>query len=834
MKKELFNITGMTCSACSNRVYKAVSALDGVNDANVNFLKNHMAVSFDDNTISVKEIMTAVKKAGYGIYPQEKLSPGTGKENPDTMELGKIKFRLFVSFLFTVPLFCISMAHMAGLPFPDFFPGPENILVYPITQFMLTIPVIFINFKYYRTGFKTLLSGSPNMDSLIAIGSGAAVVFGLYAIYGMGSALGRSDMAAAHSFAMNIYFESAAMILTLITLGKFFEIRAKGKTSDAIVRLMDLTPKKATVVRGSAEQVILLEEIRTGDILTVRAGECVPADGIITDGYGFLDESALSGESLPLEKHAGDSVTGATINKSGHFLMCVTRVGDDTVLAQIIRMVEEATSSKAPIARLADIICGIFVPLVIVIAVAASFIWLLLGYGLEFALSTGISVLVVSCPCALGLATPAAIMVGTGRGAENGILFKSAEALETVQAIDTVVLDKTGTITEGKPTVTDIVAAGENSVNELLAVAASLEKLSEHPLGMAIVCEADRRGAALFKVTDFVQIPGRGITGTIDSHHCTAGNIRMLQDEGIIPDDAILAESDSFAAQGKTIIYCTRKKNLLGIIAVADVIKNTSCQAVYELETMGIDVIMVTGDNAKVAEVVQHKAGISLVLSEALPQDKEREISRLQKQGKKIAMVGDGINDSPALARADIGIAIGAGADIAIESADIVLMKSNLLDIVAAIQLSKAVMRTIRQNLFWAFFYNCIGIPIAAGVFYNICGLTLNPIIAAAAMSLSSVSVVTNALRLRRFTPKQIQSAAKEDYIMKKSIVIEGMSCGHCAGSVEKALCAIPGVTNAKVNLALKTADLETCENVSDDAIKTAVTDIGFKVLDIR
>ncbi|MDL2272394.1 heavy metal translocating P-type ATPase [Desulfovibrio sp. OttesenSCG-928-I05] len=872
MQKENFAISGMTCSACSSRVDKAVAALDGVSGVSVNLLKNSMSVSFDEARLSPADITAAVEKAGYGASVRGAAgAAGTGLSGesgapgvPDAtvLELREMKRRLFISILFTVPLFYISMGHMAGLPLPGFLLGTENALAFAFTQFLLTLPVMGVNSRYYRVGCKTLFSGAPNMDSLIAIGSGAAALFGVYAIYAMAFALGRGDMDTVHHFAMNLYFESAAMILTLITLGKFFEARAKGKTSDAIAKLVNLAPATAIVVQDGVERSIARDAVQAGDILVVRAGESVPVDGVITEGGGFLDESAITGESLPLEKKPGDPVTGATINTSGYFLMRATRVGDDTTLAQIIKLVDEATSSKAPIARLADRISGIFVPVVIAIAAAATLIWLLLGYDVEFALSIGISVLVISCPCALGLATPTAIMVGTGRGAVNGILLKSAEAIELAQAVDTVVLDKTGTVTEGKPVVTDIVPVRSGNADELLVAAASLEKLSGHPLGSTIVREAETRGLLLRSVADFTQVSGQGIAGNMDGVRHIAGNARMLTAEAITADGDILAQGDAFAAEGKTSLYFAREGKLLGLIAVADVIKPSSRQAVAELEAMGLDVIMLTGDNARTAAAVQRQAGIGRVLAEVLPQDKEREVRSLQEQGRKVAMVGDGINDAPALVRADVGVAIGAGTDIAIESADIVLMKSDLLDVASAIQLSRAVMRTIRQNLFWAFFYNIIGIPIAAGVFYAAWGLTLNPMIAAAAMSLSSVSVVSNALRLRLFTPRhtprafvttpadtvRIEAAApacaaaselcpqqkKRSEPMKKIMQINGMNCGHCTSSVEKALRAVPGVTDAKADLASKSATVEAAENVSDDALKAAVTDAGFEVVAIN
>lgn len=861
MQKEQFDITGMTCSACSARVDKAVAAVDGVKNVSVNLLKNTMSVSYDDSATDRADIeravVKAVESAGYGALPRNRAKSADAAENglADTaaLELKAIQTRLFVSILFTVPLFYISMGHMAGLPMPAIFLGTENALTFAFTQFLLTIPVIFVNFHFYRIGFKTLFSGAPNMDSLIAIGSGAAAVSGIYAIYKIGFALGHGDMAMAHDFAMNLYFESAAVILTLITLGRYFEARAKGKTSEAISRLMELAPKTATLLKNGVEETVPADTVAVGDILIVKAGESVPVDGIITEGHGVIDESALTGESVPVEKLAGDTVSGATINQSGHFLMRATQVGDDTTLAQIVKLVDEATSSKAPIARLADKISGIFVPVVIAIAIAAALVWLLLGYGTELALSIAISVLVISCPCALGLATPTAIMVGTGRGAANGILFKSAEAIEKLQGIDTVVLDKTGTVTEGKPVVTDIVLASGITETEFLTIAASLEKLSEHALGLAIVKEAERQDLILEKVTGFTQTPGQGISGSINDIPYSAGNTRLLAALEITLDNQWQERAETLAEDGKTVLYFVREKTLLGMIAVADTVKPFSRAAIEKLQAMGLDVIMLTGDNARTAAAIQRQTGIAHVLAEVLPQDKEREIRQLQEKGKKVAMVGDGINDAPALARADVGIAIGAGTDIAIESADVVLMKSDLMDVVTAIDLSKAVMRNIRQNLFWAFIYNIVGIPVAAGVFYGMAGLTLNPMIAAAAMSFSSVSVVLNALRLRFFTVKKpdlpenactipnalppvhtetITSKPERKNTMKKTIHIEGMSCGGCKASVERVLSAVPGVSGVSVDLAAKTATVNT-DSASDNALSAAVTGAGFTVKSI-
>ncbi len=856
MQKELFNISGMTCSVCSSRVSKAVSALNGIGDVNVNLLKNSMTVSFDEGIVLASDIADAVTKAGYGASlhaPKGSKNVADKGADPAVIEFKEMKRRLILSLIFTIPLFYMVMGPMAGLPLPNFFLTAENALAYALTQLLLAVPVMFVNFKFYRVGFKAFFSGSPNMDSLIAIGSGAATVFSVYAVYKMAFGIGQADMATVQHFARNLYFDSAAMILTLITLGKFFEARAKGKTSDAIAKLMHLAPKTATVVRDGKETVIAREDVLAGDILVVKAGESVPVDGVITEGNGFLDESALTGESLPLEKHGGDAVTGATINKAGHFLMRATRVGDDTTLAQIVKLVDEATSSKAPITRLADTISGGIGPVVILMAHVAPVVWLLLGYDLEFALSIGISVLVISCPCALGLATPTAIMVGAGRGAVNGILLKSAEAIETAGGINTVVLDKTGTVTEGKPVVTDIVPTTLGTETELLTLAASLEKLSEHPLGAAIVQEAGNRGLNFSKVEGFTQTPGQGISGSIGGMRHLAGNAKMISAEGVA--NSLANQAEVLAAEGKTALFFARGKELVGLIAVADVIKQTSPQAVAELESMGIEVIMLTGDNAQTAEAVRRQAGINRAVAEVLPQDKEREIRSLQEQGKKVAMIGDGINDAPALARADVGIAIGAGTDVAIESADIVLMKSDLLDAVSAIQLSRAVMRTIRQNLFWAFFYNAAGIPLAAGMFYLAWGWTLNPMFAAAAMCFSSVCVVSNALRLRLFSPKHLTAAqiggtgnafqsaeqhqpykpeVQRSSTMKKTIKIAGMTCGHCTNSVGKALRAVSGVMNVAVDLDSKSATVETQGSVPDDVLAKAVTDTGFQVVGIQ
>ena len=754
MEKKLFDITGMTCSACSTRVERGISRLEGIKEVSVNLLTNSMSVIFDESVLDAGKIIGKVEDIGYGaaIHIQAAKKEETKPADTSTPEMRKMKKRLLVSLIFTVPLFYIAMGEMAGWPLPGFLTGMENAMIYAFTQFLLVIPVLIAGSHYFRAGFKNLYKLSPNMDSLIAIGSGAAFVYGIYAIYKIAWGFGHGDMDMIHSFSMDLYFESSAMILTLITLGKYFEAKAKNRTSEAITRLMSLAPKTAIALRNGAEVEISLDDVVNGDILIVKAGDAIPVDGMITEGYSSVDESAITGESLPVEKQVGDKVTGGTINKTGYFKMQATAVGENTTLAKIIQLVDEATSSKAPIAKLADKISGIFVPVVILIALIAAVSWMLLGHGFEFALAIGISVLVISCPCALGLATPTAIMVGTGRGAANGILIKSAESLEVAHSIDIVVLDKTGTVTEGQPSVTDIIPIHVDE-KALLRVAASLEKMSGHPLAEPIVARAEAVGVSAKEVQDYELIPGQGIVGALDGLLCYAGNRKLMEAAGVDIEE-VLPHEDTFAESGKTPLFFACNSQLLGVIAVADQVKATSKRAVDELTRMGIDVIMLTGDNRKTAEAIRRQVGLKRVIAEVLPEDKEREVRNLQESGKRVAMVGDGINDAPALARADVGIAIGAGTDIAIESADIVLMKSDLMDVPTTISLSRAVMRNIKQNLFWAFIYNTIGIPVAAGVLYGTFGILLNPMIAAAAMSFSSVSVVLNALRLRFFIPK--------------------------------------------------------------------------------
>lgn len=852
-KKAVFDVTGMTCSACATRIDKAVSKLDGINNVNVNLLKNTMHVDFDDSRLSTQDIIANVETAGYGAIEKNNNNEINQKStDPAQQILAKMKYRLSISICFLIPLFYLSMGHMFGLPIPSFLSGTENAVSYAFTQFLLMTPVVWVNAHYYRVGFKTLFSLAPNMDSLIAIGTSAAAIFGVYAIYRMSYGLGHQQLDVVHHFAENLYFESVSMILTLITLGKYFEAKAKGKTTEAITKLMALAPKTANLLKNNIETIVPLEMVQVGDQLIVRTGESVPVDGVIIDGHGVLDESIITGESLPQNKQIGDFVTGATINQSGYFLMEAQRVRQDTTLAHIVKLVDDATSTKAPIARLADKISGIFVPIVIGIALITILTWLLLGYDIEFALSAGISVLVISCPCALGLATPTAIMVGTGRGAANGILFKSAEAIEITQSIDTVVLDKTGTITVGKPAVTDIINISSKNETALLATAYALETKSEHPLAKAIVAHAENQAIQLKPVSHFVQLEGVGISAYIDDKLYYAGNAKLIQNKGIAIATQIKQQAEQLALAGKTVLFIASQHQLLGLIALADVVKPTSQQAVSMLKSMAIKVIMLTGDNQITAQAVQRQVGIDEIRAEVSPKDKAHEIVTLQAAGKKVAMIGDGVNDAPSLAQANVGLAIGAGTDIAIASADIVLMKNDLLDAVTAIELSKAVMRNIRQNLFWAFFYNCLGIPLAAGVFFISWGLMLNPMFAAAAMSLSSVSVISNALRLRffkvtRYSVKHLANdehqqhqdnfsltVNKEGTIIVKKIHIEGMNCGHCSSSVEKALRAVDGVSDAKVDLANKVATVETSTAVNDETLKQAIIDAGFEVTDIE
>lgn len=748
MKKQLLDITGMSCSACSSRIEKVVNRMQGVEQMSVNLLKNNAHVTFDESVVNEKAIIARIEKLGFGarVHAANVAAP-VPQQDTAAQEMEEMRQRLIGSLLFAGLVFYQHMGRMWGWPLPSFILGQENELINALLQMLWCIPVLFIDRKYFIHGVRNLLSGAPNMDSLIAVGSGASFIYGLYSVFGMAYAFGHNRLDLLPGFADALYFEASAVILALVTVGKFMEARAKSHTSDAIKALMNLTPKTALVERHGLQGEIPVEEVVTGDVLIVKSGASVPVDGKIIEGSAALDESALTGESLPVDKTIGDKVIGGTINRSGYFKMEATAIGADTALAKIIALVDEATSSKAPIAKLADKVSGYFVPAVIGIAVLAAVVWLALGASWHFALTIAISVLVISCPCALGLATPTAIMVGTGRGAKSGILIKSATALETAHKIDTVILDKTGTITAGKPVVTDILPI-KITENELLAFAAGLEKLSEHPLGEAVVAAAEAKQLVLPEAGNYKQIPGQGVTAELSGAECAAGNLKLL--EALNVDVSSLMERyDKLAAQGKTPLYFVRAGELLGCIAVADTVKPTSREAIGKLQAMGLRVLMVTGDNQATAEAIRAQVGVDEAVAQVLPQDKEAVIRKLQQEGHIVAMVGDGINDAPALARADIGIAIGAGTDIAIEAADMVLIKSDLLDVAKAICLSRSVMTNIKENLFWAFIYNAVGIPFAAGVFYTAFGWLLNPLIAAAAMSCSSVSVVTNALRLR-------------------------------------------------------------------------------------
>lgn len=748
MKKQLLDITGMSCSACSSRIEKVVNKMQGVEQMNVNLLKNNAHVTFDESVLDEKAIIARIEKLGFGarVHAANVAAP-VPQQDTAAQEMEEMRQRLIGSLIFAGLVFYQHMGRMWGWPLPGFILGQENELINALLQMLWCIPVLFIDRKYFIHGVRNLLSGAPNMDSLIAVGSGASFIYGLYSVFGMAYAFGHNRLDLLPGFADALYFEASAVILALVTVGKFMEARAKSHTSDAIKALMNLTPKTALVERHGLQGEIPVEEVVTGDVLIVKSGASVPVDGEIIEGSAALDESALTGESLPVDKTIGDEVIGGTINRSGYFKMEATAIGADTALAKIIALVDEATSSKAPIAKLADKVSGYFVPAVISIAVIAAAIWLALGASWHFALTIAISVLVISCPCALGLATPTAIMVGTGRGAKSGILIKSATALETAHKVDTVILDKTGTITAGKPVVTDILPIKVKE-NELLAFAAGLEKLSEHPLGEAIVAAAEAKQLALPEAGNYKQIPGQGVTAELAGAECAAGNLKLLQELNV-DTSTLMDQYDKLASQGKTPLYFVRAGELLGCIAVADTLKPTSKEAIGKLQAMGLRVLMVTGDNRATAEAIRAQVGVDEAVAQVLPQDKEAVVRKLQQEGHIVAMVGDGINDAPALARADVGVAIGAGTDIAIEAADMVLIKSDLLDVAKAIRLSRSVMTNIKENLFWAFIYNAVGIPFAAGVFYTAFGWLLNPLIAAAAMSCSSVSVVTNALRLR-------------------------------------------------------------------------------------
>lgn len=835
---EQFAVTGMTCAACSAHVEKAVSRLSGVQSAPVNLMLGSMTVTYDEKAVTEGDIIAAVKAAGYGASPASQTDQGQLRRDQDAA-LRRRKKHLIWSVVFLVPLFYLSMGHMMGLPLPQVL--HTHPLLLACLQLALVIPILILNRNYFTVGFSRLVKLSPNMDSLVAVGAAAGLVYSLIemGLLAAGQVSGMPDL----------YFESAGMILTLVTVGKYLEERSRGKTTGAISALLALAPESAVVRRQGQELTIPTEEIVAGDTVIVRQGGRIPVDGVITDGHAAVDESAITGESLPVEKVPGDAVTSATVTSSGYLELRATRVGGDTTLSQIIRLMEEAASSKAPISRLADRISGIFVPAVMAISLTAALLWAFVGgMDVRFCLSIAIAVLVISCPCALGLATPVAIMVGTGQAAQQGILIKSAESLELLHKVQTVVLDKTGTVTMGQPRVTDILCAPGVTEEELLCVAASAEKPSEHPLAHAIVEESQARHIPLCPVSGFRSVPGGGIQATLSGEAVLAGNAGYLAQNGVSLA-AMEADAHQLAEDGKTPLFFAESGRLLGCVAVADVVKPDSAKAIAALRRMGRRVVLLTGDNQRTANAIARQIGVDQVIAQVLPQDKAKCVAQLQQQGQRVAMVGDGVNDAPALAQADVGLAIGAGTDIAIESADVVLMKSSLLDIPAAMDLSRAVLRNIKQNLFWAFFYNSIGIPVAAGVLYPALHLTLNPMLAAAAMSLSSVCVVSNALRLRGWKPSVFpdqpaptvplpesavfQSQGKEENTVNKTIHIDGMMCAHCTGRVEKALNDLPGV-EATVDLDSKSAAVTCTPDVSDDTLRQAVEDAGYHVTGIR
>ena len=868
MKKEQFTITGMTCSACSARVEKAVAKVDGTKDVSVNLLTNSMQLEYDEAKTSVPAIIKAVVDAGYGasVKGKQAAAKAAPQEDPVKKSIDEMKHRLVWSIAFLLPTMYISMhglfEKLFGLPVPQIvgavFDGPENAIIFAFSQFLLVLPIMYLNRRYYIAGFRNLFRGAPNMDSLVGMGSMAAALFGAFAIFRMGWGFGHGDMALVQEYSTNLYFESAGMIVTLITVGKYLEARAKGQTSKALEKLMDLAPKQACVVRGGVEQTIPAEELVAGDEIVVRPGERIPADGVVLSGTTSVDESAITGEPIPVEKQAGDKVTSATINKQGSIHFSAERVGEDTTISQIIRLVDEASASKAPIARMADKIAGVFVPAVIAIAVIAGGIWLAMGASVEFAFSIAICILVISCPCALGLATPVAIMVGTGKGAENGILIKSGETLEVAQSVDTVVMDKTGTITEGRPEVTVIVTADGVAEQQLLSLAAGLEQGSEHPLAEAVMTAAKAKGIAPQAMTDFRALFGRGVEAKADGHAYAAGNAKLMEEKGVdlSPYEDKLAV---FADDGCTPLIFAEDDRVIGILAAADVEKATSREAIARFRAMGIDVVMLTGDNARTAEAIRRRMGIEKVIAGVLPENKAAHIKKLQSEGHRVAMIGDGINDAPALAQADLGIAIGAGTDVAIESADAVLMKSDLLDAVSAIRLSKAVLKNIKENLFWALIYNVICIPLAAGILYPAFGIKLSPVIGAAAMSMSSVCVVMNALRLRFFKPdhgaeisaeqtaaavssdrkdhEAADSAAaqsvqeKEAITMEKTLKIEGMMCAHCQKHVHDALAKMDGVTDVTVDLEGGKADVKATHDIPEADFRKVIEDAGYELV---
>ena len=845
--KETFDIEGMTCAACSARVQKAASGVDGVACANVNLLKNSMELGYDGAPETAAAVVEAIERSGYGARRRAPRTSGTRATEPAERPgavaeraITEKRSQLVVSAIFSVPLFYVAMGPMFGWPQPPALAGEQGMMAAALTQLLLCAPILVANRHYFVTGFRTLAHRAPNMDSLIALGSAASAVWSVAQLYRMALGYGSGDLAAAHAAAHNLYFDSAGMILTLITLGKYFEARAKGRTTDAITALMDLAPKTATVLRDGSEVVVPVEDVAVGERVVVRTGEAVPVDGVVVEGSAAVDESAITGESVPAEKGVGARVTGATVSTSGWFVMEARAVGDDTTLAGIIRLVDEATSSKAPIERTADRIAGVFVPVVIAIAAVTLVAWTVVAGDFATALTHAISILVISCPCALGLATPTAIMVGTGRGAANGILIKSAEALETACRVDAVVLDKTGTVTAGSPVVTDVRLASGVGEKDLARVAGALERKSEHPLAAAVCAYVDERhpGAdASARVADFTQVPGGGLSATVDGAPALAGNARLMAARGVRLKE-LAGSAEALAAEGKTALFFSLDGRALGMVAVADPVKPTSAAAVSRLRAMGVRTVLLTGDQEATAAAVARKVGVDEVIAGVLPAQKEEKVRELQRSGHVVAMVGDGINDAPALARADVGVAIGAGTDVAIGSADVVLMHSDPADVATAMELSRATMRNIRQNLFWALFYNAICIPVAAGAL-SPWGVTLNPMIGAAAMGFSSVFVVTNALRLRTWKPAKPQSApapadvhiesARKDTAMTRTLNVTGMMCQHCVAHVTKALEGVAGVSSVSVSLENGTATVEAAEDVTDEALVAAVVDAGYE-----
>ena len=842
--KERFDVSGMTCASCQANVQKAVEKL-GVDFVNVNLISETMTVSYDDGKISENDIIKAVEKIGYGAKPKNKKNL---KENNKTFDEEKIvKNRLIISFIFLIPLMYVSMGHMINLPLPHFLMGARGSVNFAFLQFLLTLPIVFVNRIFYISGFKALFNKASNMDTLVGLGSFAALIYGIFAIMRMAYGLGFEKFEIVENYRHNLYFESSAMILTLITLGKYFEKKSKGQTKKSLESLMDLAPKKARILKDKNEVEILVEDLKKGDLILVRPGEAIPVDGIVKEGSSLVDESAITGESIPVNKNIGDEVISATLNKQGSFIFEATKVGEDTTLSKIIELVNQANETKAPIAKLADKISAIFVPTVMIISLITFVIWMILGYGFEFSLNFAISVLVISCPCALGLATPMAIMVATGKSAQFGLLFKNAESLENLHKVDTILLDKTGTITEGRPQVTDIIS--EIDENEFIKIASSIENNSEHPLSHAIGEYAKAKNIQAKNIEDFEAISGKGIKAKYENKIYYCGNISLMKEKNI-DLKSYEKKADKFSNEGKTSMYFADEKNVIGIIAVQDKPKNLSKIAIDEMKKMGYEVRMITGDNEKTAEAIKNALNIDEKYAEVLPQDKEKEIKNLQKLGKKVLMVGDGINDAPALVRSDVSMAIGNGTDVAIESADIILINNNILDIVSALKLSKSTIKIIKENLFWAFFYNIIGIPLAAGLLYPAFGLKLSPMFGAFAMSFSSIFVCLNSLRLRKFKAnfeneekikEEIQKEKNKNIKEKKMnesnkmiVKVNQMSCNHCKNRVEEILKNISGIENAEVNLDEKLAEVDYFGAIDENEIKEKINDAGYEFVGIE